>query len=257
MRITIVANQDLAANYALNLLLPKLNTHQLSLFLSTRVGAASAAKAQDLIELGQLDRQTRAQLEHGATEFKSFAQLDPLLSRPHQILDNINSPEGMAVFAATQPDLVLSIRYGKILKSPVIQLAKHGVLNLHSGLLPDYRGVMATFWAMLNDEQHIGTTLHYIPDSGIDTGDILGTTLMAVEQQKSYQWHVLTLYQQGVELMSDIVAQIAGGQTPTSQQQPAGGNYFSYPTQAQIDAFKSKGLSLWQPTEVAQVLANH
>ena len=49
--------------------------------------------------------------------------------------------------------------YRRILKAAAIQIPRHGVLNLHSGLLPAYKGLMATFWATLNGEEEIGCTL--------------------------------------------------------------------------------------------------
>ena len=94
---------------------------------------------------------------------------------------------------------------------------KHGVLNLHSGRLPDYKGVMATFWALLNDEKEIGTTLHYIDDCGIDTGRVITTTSMTVDRNRSYLWHVLGLYDAGCRSVLSAIQQIRqGGEVPSN-----------------------------------------
>ncbi|HAZ78734.1 MAG TPA: formyl transferase, partial [Porticoccaceae bacterium] len=53
----------------------------------------------------------------------------------------LKSPEALSRVAATEPDLILSIRFGLILPQTIIDLPKYGVINLHSGLLPVYRGV--------------------------------------------------------------------------------------------------------------------
>jgi methionyl-tRNA formyltransferase len=100
--------------------------------------------------------------------------------------NNINSAEGLLILRKMQPDLILSVRYGVILKNEAIRTARLGVLNLHSGLLPNYRGVMTTFWAMLNGETTIGTTLHYINDANIDAGDIVDTTTIKADSSRSY-----------------------------------------------------------------------
>ena len=58
---------------------------------------------------------------------------------------------------------------------------------------------MATFWALLNGESEIGTTLHFIDDASIDTGRIVGSTRLRVDSRRSYLWHVLSLYEEGCE----------------------------------------------------------
>ena len=116
--------------------------------------------------------------------FSSFEQFDQCLARPVEILNDINSPQGLSKIAESQPDLIISIRYGCILKNAVIEIPPLGVLNLHSGILPDYRGVMATFWAMLNNEQTAGTTLHYISDASIDTGSIVASSALSVDNNE-------------------------------------------------------------------------
>jgi methionyl-tRNA formyltransferase len=45
---------------------------------------------------------------------------------------------------------------------------------------------MASFWALLNNESEIGTTLHFIEDSSIDTGSIVASTRLAVQRERSY-----------------------------------------------------------------------
>lgn len=254
MNITILANKDLAANYALNLLLPQIEQHDISLFLSSRVGSAKSAKAQALTELGRQDRQLLEQSGTKQNPKLSFEGLNRYFVQPYEMLDNINKPEGLERFKQTEPDVVISIRYGKILKSPVISLVKQGVLNLHSGVLPDYRGVMATFWAMLNDEQSIGSTLHFIPDSGIDTGDIIDIARMEVNRSKSYQWHVLTLYQQGTRQIADAIDRLSQGKTLVTTTQPQQGNYFSYPQDEDLAKFDAKGLNLFDASEINQLL---
>jgi methionyl-tRNA formyltransferase len=78
-----------------------------------------------------------------------------------------------------------SIRFGQIFKPPVIAIPRWGILHLHSGLLPGYRGVLAIFWAMLKRELRSGCTLHYVADATIDTGPILGTHSVPADGQSS------------------------------------------------------------------------
>src|SRR5690606_17203852 len=69
-------------------------------------------------------------------------------------------------------DLVFVWSYPMILPREVIEIPRLGCINLHMGLLPQYRGVNGLKWALLNGEIETGVTLHYM-DEGIDTGDML------------------------------------------------------------------------------------
>lgn len=264
MRITLLCNRDLASCVALNYLLPALSAHELTVFVSASVGKQSAAAAApaDLLLLKFYEQQLFNEIlfpllavshAHKTTQLRSFAGLEELLAKPIEELQGINAPEGLARFAAQQPELVLSIRFGSILKDAALAVPAIGVLNLHSGLLPDYKGVMATFRALSNGDKTIGTTLHWIDDSRIDTGRILTTTTMPVTAGKSYLWHVLALYKAGTEAMLAAVEQLARGETPLSRPQPQGGSYYSFPTAAELAAFRAAGWLLVNPQEIEQV----
>jgi methionyl-tRNA formyltransferase len=259
MNITVLANKDIASNFALNRLLPALATrHTLSVFLSSRVGGDT----QTSVEIQQLKffEQTLFNellfpalvLSGEHAQLQGFDALAHSLETPIVVLNKINSEQSLATLGASQPDLILSIRYGGILRERAISTSRLGVLNLHSGLLPDYRGVMATFYAMLNGEHEIGTTLHSIQDAGIDTGDVLGQTHMQLRYDHSYLWNVLQLYPAGVDMMLAAVDKISLGEALAGQQQSSGGNYFSFPSPAQLQQFGEKGCRLYDVQEVVE-----
>lgn len=258
MNITILANRDLASNYAVNLLLPRLAAHRISLFISAKVGASANSKADKLKSLTFFEQDLFNQLisplldaaPHKLGSFRSFAQFNNVLCQPVEELNLINSSEGVAKIKKTAPDLIISIRYGVILKGEILTLAKFGVLNLHSGLLPDYRGVMATFWAMLNDEEIIGMTLHNISNSSIDTGDIIATSPLNIDKSKSYLWHILQLYPAGCELLIQTILLIAQGKQPATYSQASGGQYFTFPNENELLEFHHKGFVLVNENEI-------
>ncbi|HET9602996.1 MAG TPA: methionyl-tRNA formyltransferase [Gemmatimonadales bacterium] len=84
----------------------------------------------------------------------------------------INAHETIAMCAALAPDLLISVAYNQILRSPVREIARLGAVNFHAGKLPFYRGRNVINWAIINGESEIGLTAHFM-DDGIDTGDIL------------------------------------------------------------------------------------
>lgn len=71
-----------------------------------------------------------------------------------------------------QPDLIWVSSYSMIIREDILDLAQLGGINIHSALLPRYRGCNPTQWAILNNETEVGVTLHEI-NAGIDEGPII------------------------------------------------------------------------------------
>jgi len=252
MHICLLVNQDIASNYALNLLLPQLaKNHKLWVFASSRVGDNND-KPEALKLLQFFEQELFNQLlfpilqsEGAATaKRKSFSQLNTYLAAAYSELNDINSATSIQMLQGLELDLILSVRYGRILQPSVIQLPKLGVLNLHSGLLPQYRGVMATFYAMLNNEKQIGTSLHYIQDAGIDTGDLVSLNSINTDYSQSYLTNVLNLYPKGCAAILETVEQLRQGQTLPVLPKEGKGHYYSFPELQHIQQFSQQGFKL-------------
>lgn len=71
-----------------------------------------------------------------------------------------------------KPDLIAVAAFGQILPESILNLPPHGCINVHTSLLPKYRGAAPIQWAILNDEPETGVTIMKM-DVGLDTGDIL------------------------------------------------------------------------------------
>lgn len=260
MKITLLANRDLASNLALNYLLPRLaGEHTLQVFLSDAVGGAKA-RPPELDQLKFFEQTLFNDIvfplvdsgEHRGS-LKTFRGLEQHTATPISALNGINKPEGLQTLGTSEPDLVLSIRYGGILRDEAIAVPPLGVINLHSGLLPAYRGVMATFRALLAGDSSLGTTVHYIRDAGIDTGEIIGTTEEAVQPGASYLKQVLDLYPAGCEKLIACVSELSNGGTLTTHAQPSGGQYFSFPDEKELAQFRERGHALFDPVEINSI----
>jgi methionyl-tRNA formyltransferase len=153
---------------------------------------------------------------------------------------------------------MVSIRFGQIFQPPMISVPRSGILNLHSGILPDYRGVLATFWAMLEDADQIGCTLHRINDNGIDTGPIVGIRGTAPDRARSLLWNIASLYDGGTEMIRVALEQVARGQPLTAQAQIAAhARYYSYPMQAQVAQFRAAGYRLYSRGDYSALFARY
>jgi methionyl-tRNA formyltransferase len=110
-----------------------------------------------------------------------FANRPPVLDRPDLQADvpHINHPDVLALADRLQPD-VIAVFGTSLIRGALLERGRLGMLNLHGGLSPDYRGADCTFWALYNNEpEQVGCTLHFI-NAGIDTGKLVAHIRPAV-----------------------------------------------------------------------------
>ncbi len=253
MNLIIFTNRDLASNLFLNHIMPHVAPYVVHIFVSDKVGKATTSATPDALQtlkffeqtlpntivFPSLDAQYRIFTE--GDRLHSFNELSRFYDVPITSLNDVRSPESLEAVASLQPDLVLSVRYGRIFGSDFLKIPKRGVINLHSGRLPQYRGVLPTFRALMNDAAVIYPTLHYIEDGTIDTGGIIGMSEFKVEKDKSLLWHILQLYPACVDLVVDAIEQIADGKKPLAQEQgDEGSAYFTFPTAEEFTDFQGK-----------------
>jgi len=251
MNITLLINRDLASHIALSRLLNLLSEHRLSIFISEKVGPDHSLP-QPLMDLAAHEKQ----LISSSHSFDSLAsQANCQLQGFADLGGQVNGQEAVARIQATEPDVILSIRFGMILREPVIAIPRYGVINLHSGVLPDYRGVMASFWAMVNGESQVGSTLHFIQDSGVDSGDILSIAKIPLNREQSYLLNVLNLYDAGCQQLAHAVQQLDAGADLSAQPQQGQAKYYSFPGDEQLAEFAALGYQLFDTAEIEQIRA--
>lgn len=86
--------------------------------------------------------------------------------------ERARNPEFIEQLTAFKPELIAVAAFGQILPPALLDLPKFGCINVHTSLLPNYRGAAPIQWAILNDEPQTGVTIMKM-DAGLDTGDIL------------------------------------------------------------------------------------
>jgi hypothetical protein len=109
-------------------------------------------------------------LEHGSGVFCSLRQASSFYGFPVVICKDQNAPDSIARLRQWSPDLIV-FTGGNILRKPLLDVPRLGVLNVHLGLLPEIRGMSSPEWSLLKGVP-VGITIHYM-DAGIDTGPIL------------------------------------------------------------------------------------
>ena len=134
---------------------------------------------------------------------------------------SLKSPEEQAALAALAADAAVVAAYGLILPRPVLMAPRLGCLNIHSSLLPRWRGAAPIQRAILAGETETGVTIMQV-DEGLDTGPIVIQRSVAITAETTAASLHHTLATLGAELIVEAVDGIAAG-TLTPRPQPAEG----------------------------------
>jgi methionyl-tRNA formyltransferase len=152
---------------------------------------------------------------------------------------HVNHPESIQSIKKYDPDLLISILGNQIFKEPIINLAPKGCLNLHTALLPKYRGLMPTFWVMKNDEEYAGVSVFFV-DEGIDSGPIVVQEKVKIgnKTQEELIKHTKKI---GMESIVKAVDLIEKDQVNLIENNDAEKTYYSFPERKDVIDFESKG----------------
>ncbi len=107
----------------------------------------------------------------------------PRLNRPDLLCEvpHVNHPRVLELVERLDPD-VIAVFGTSLIRGELLGKGRLGMVNLHGGLSPHYRGADGTFWALYNGEPHkVGCTIHYI-DRGIDTGRLIAHVCPQVQE---------------------------------------------------------------------------
>ena len=151
----------------------------------------------------------------------------------------INNPKSVNIIKSFEPALLVSILGNQIFKSPILNLAPKGCINLHTALLPKYRGLMPTFWVMKNNEKKTGVSVFFV-DKGIDSGPIIVQT--EVEIGDRTQEELITYTKKiGMEAIAKSIDLIKKDEVELIENKPSKKTYFTFPTRKDVLVFKKIG----------------
>jgi methionyl-tRNA formyltransferase len=120
--------------------------------------------------------------------------------------------------AALQPELIAVAAFGQILPKKILDLPRHGCLNVHTSLLPKYRGAAPIQWAIANGDVETGVTIMKM-DVGMDTGDILTQATTPIWAEDNAATLHDRLAQIGAELLVRTIPDYVTGKIAPRPQQ--------------------------------------
>jgi methionyl-tRNA formyltransferase len=120
-----------------------------------------------------------------------------------------------------QPDLIAVVAYGHILPPAILDLPRFGCLNVHTSLLPKYRGAAPIQWAIANGETETGVTIMKM-DADMDTGPILTQKRTPISPQDDSATLHNRLAQLGAELLMETIPDYVSGKIQPKPQSEDG-----------------------------------
>lgn len=123
-------------------------------------------------------------------------------------------------------DYLFSIVSSKILTQDNLKIARMGTINYHNSLLPQYAGLNATTWAMINDEKSHGITWHNVND-GLDKGDIVLQRKFPIHANDSALMLNLRCFEEAIKGFSDLITAIETATLTSQKQREEERSYFA------------------------------
>lgn len=152
----------------------------------------------------------------------------------------------LALIQSLSPELIVVAAYGRILPDEILDTPPKGCINVHSSLLPKYRGAAPINWAVLNGDKESGVTIMHMA-SELDAGDIIAAAATPIDPNETVQTLHDRLSIMGAELLVQVVEDIAEG-TATRTPQDA--------SQMTLAPMLSRELSPMDFTRTARALHN-
>jgi len=122
----------------------------------------------------------------------------------------VRTPEFVEVLKELNPDVMVVVAFGQILKKNVLDIPAYGCVNVHASLLPKYRGAAPIQWAVIDGEEESGVTTMMM-DEGIDTGDMLERAVVRLDPEETGGSLHDKLSRMGAELILSTLEKIEKG----------------------------------------------
>ncbi|TPV93728.1 MAG: formyl transferase [Myxococcales bacterium FL481] len=147
-------------------------------------------------------------------------EADPTLRAPpfppqgSTLVSSINEPLTGDLIRFTGPQVVV-VHGTSILSRGTLRQIAAPIINLHTGITPDYRGVHGAYWALAEGRlDRCGVTIHRV-DEGIDTGAALAQAIIEPGPDDNFETYPLLQLQLGVQLLRSVIVALDGHSAPS------------------------------------------
>lgn len=142
------------------------------------------------------------------------------------VFQPVTMKDGTALETCRQlaPELIVVAAYGRILPEELLQVPPYGSINVHSSVLPKYRGAAPINWAILNGEQETGVTIMYMAKE-LDAGDIIHCLKTPIDPEETAQELTERLALLGAQALAETVELLQTGKAVRTPQDHSAQTY--------------------------------
>jgi methionyl-tRNA formyltransferase len=166
----------------------------------------------------QPDRPRGRELKRQPSPVKEFAQK---LNLPVLEPERVRDEQFIVELRGLAPELIVVAAYGQILPPAILDLPRHGCLNVHTSLLPKHRGAAPIQWALAKGDAETGVTIMKM-DAGLDTGDIIAQRRTPADDSTTLHDRLARL---GAELLLATIPDFVAGKIQPRPQPAAGASH--------------------------------
>lgn len=123
---------------------------------------------------------------------------------PFNVVKNHNNRQILSIIESLGIDCLFNTGTPRILKKRILNSCEYGVVNIHPGLFPHFRGCSNVEWAIYNDDR-VGNSAHFM-NKGIDTGPIITTEWYKFPKSADYKEIRKKVYYKGFKLAGKVLS---------------------------------------------------
>lgn len=173
----------------------------------------------------------------------SIASLARTAGFPVVPTTTVNDPDFVRSISAADVDVIVSVAAPEVFRAPLLAAPRLGCINIHSGRLPQYRGMMPTFWQMRAGEPCATVTIHEMAER-LDAGGVIATLDFPLQPNDSLDRVIIGTKRAGAALMIEALLRFDAvtGRRPTSTPMDvAAGSYYRFPDPRSVAEFRARG----------------
>jgi methionyl-tRNA formyltransferase len=175
---------------------------------------------------------------------QSIAHTCERLGVGREVVTDVNSPEFVARLGEMGLDVIVSVSCPQIFKKPLLDVPAIGCLNIHGAMLPQYRGIMPSFWMLANGERQAGVTIYFM-DEEIDAGEVCAQWQFEILPTETLDQFLRRSKRVAAELLIDVLPSVERGTAARDPVDTTRGSYFSWPDKEAVERFRAAGRRLW------------
>ena len=162
---------------------------------------------------------------------------------PSRAVANVNAPDYVETLRRLEPDLLVSVAASQIFKPDLLSVPRLACVNIHTGPLPTYRGMMPVFWQMYDRRRSIGITLHTMTPE-LDRGSVLLQREVPLNGDRSLDLVIRKMKREGARSLLELLERYHAGSVQPVSMNGCRDRYHSFPGRAEAAQFRRMGYRL-------------